>query len=298
MRIFVTGASGFIGSAIVKKLQARGYDVLGLARSDASAEKLQQQEVRVIRGDLEDTASLRSAVEQSDGVIHVGYIHDFSRMDYAAEVDQRAILTMGEVLAGSNRPLVVTSGTALVSPGQLAVEQTRPAIGPHPRSNSNVAALTLADRGVRVSLVRLPPTVHGAGDHGFVPMIINMAKEKGAAVYIGDGANRWPAVHRDDAAELFCLAAEHAAAGTILHAVQEEGIPFRHIAETIGAGLALPVKSLTLEEAREWLGWMAFFASMDNPASSAWTRQAFNWQPDGPGLLQDMRETTYFREIM
>jgi len=248
----------------------------------------------VMRGDLEDIASLRSAVEQSDGVIHAGYIHDFSRMDHAAAIDQQAILAMGEVLAGSNRPLVVTTGTALVSPGRLAVEQTQPVSGGHPRSDSNIAALALADKGVRVSLVRLPPTVHGAGDHGFVPMIINLAKEKGAAVYIGDGANRWPAVHRDDAAELFCLAAEHAEAGTILHAIQEEGIPFRQIAETIGAGLSLPVKSLSMEEAKEWLGWMAFFASIDNPASSEWTRQTFNWQPTGPGLLQDMREAGYF----
>lgn len=294
MRLFVTGASGFIGSAIVKKLQARGVDVLGLARSDASAEKLHQQGVQVMRGDLEDIASLRSAVEQSDGVIHAGYIHDFSRMDHAAAIDQQAILAMGEVLAGSNRPLVVTTGTALVSPGRLAVEQTQPVSGGHPRSDSNIAALALADKGVRVSLVRLPPTVHGAGDHGFVPMIINMAKEKGAAVYIGDGANRWPAVHRDDAAELFCLAAEHAEAGTILHAIQEGGIPFRQIAETIGAGLSLPVKSLSMEEAKEWLGWMAFFASIDNPASSEWTRQTFNWQLTGPGLLQDMREAGYF----
>lgn len=294
MRLFVTGASGFIGSAIVKKLQARGVDVLGLARSDASAEKLHQQGVQVMRGDLEDIASLRSAVEQSDGVIHAGYIHDFSRMDHAATIDQQAILAMGEVLAGSNRPLVVTTGTALVSPGRLAVEQTQPVSGGHPRSDSNIAALALADKGVRVSLVRLPPTVHGAGDHGFVPMIINMSKEKGAAVYVGDGANRWPAVHRDDAAELFCLAAEHAEAGTILHAIQEEGIPFRQIAETIGAGLSLPVKSLSMEEAKEWLGWMAFFASIDNPASSEWTRQTFNWQPTGPGLLQDMREAGYF----
>ncbi|WP_345830278.1 SDR family oxidoreductase (plasmid) [Pantoea sp. BRR-3P] len=294
MRIFVTGASGFIGSAIVKKLQTRGYEVLGLARSDASAEKLQQQGVQVVRGELEDVASLRNAVEQSDGVIHAGYIHDFSRMDHAAEVDQRAILAMGEVLAGSNRPLIVTTGTALVSPGQLATEHIRPVAGAHPRSNSNVAALAMADRGVRVALVRLPPTVHGAGDHGFIPMIINMAKEKGAAVYVGEGENRWPAVHRNDAAELFCLAAEKAEAGAILHAVQEEGIPFRQIAETIGAGLALPVKSLTLEEAKAWLGWMAFFASTDNPSSSAWTRQTFGWQPTEPGLLQDMRGAGYF----
>jgi nucleoside-diphosphate-sugar epimerase len=294
MRIFVTGASGFIGSAIVKKLQARGYQVQGLARSEASAEKLHQQGVQVIHGDLEDIARLQNAVEQSDGVIHAGYIHDFSRMDYAAEVDQRAILAMGDVLKGSDRPLIVTSGTALVSPGSLATEHIRPMPGAHPRSNSNVAALTLADRGVRVALVRLPPTVHGAGDHGFIPMIINMAKEKGAAVYIGEGENRWPAVHRDDAAELFCLAAEHAKPGAILHAVQEEGISFREIAETIGAGLALPVKSLTLEEAKTWLGWMAFFAATDNPSSSAWTRETFNWQPNGPGLLHDMREAGYF----
>ncbi len=294
MRIFVTGASGFIGSAIVKKLQARGYDVLGLARSEASAEKLQQQNVQVIRGDLQDIASLRHAVEQSDGVIHAGYIHDFSRMDHAAEVDQQAIVAMGEILAGSDRPLIVTSGTALVAPGQLATEQIPPRAGAHPRSNSNIAALALADRGVRVALVRLPPTVHGAGDRGFVPMLIAMAKEKGAAVYVGDGENRWPAVHRDDAAELFCLAAEQAEAGAILHAVQEEGIPFRQIAETIGAGLELPVKSLTPDEARSWLGWMAFFAATDNPSSSAWTRQTFGWQPTGPGLLQDMRESGYF----
>ncbi|WP_343550629.1 SDR family oxidoreductase [Pantoea sp.] len=294
MRIFVTGASGFIGSAIVKKLQARGYQVQGLARSDASAEKLQQQGVQVIRGDLEDLASLRNAVEQSDGVIHAGYIHDFSRMDHAAAVDLRAIQAMGDVLAGSNRPLIVTSGTALVSPGRLATEDIQPSAGVHPRSNSNIAALALADKGVRVALIRLPPTVHGAGDHGFIPMIINMAKEKGAAVYINQGENRWPAVHRDDAAELFCLAAEQAEPGAILHAVQEEGIAFRQIAETIGAGLSLPVKSLSAEEAKAWLGWMAFFAATDNPSSSAWTRKTFNWQPTGPGLLEDMREAGYF----
>ncbi|WP_416413409.1 SDR family oxidoreductase [Pantoea sp. App145] len=295
MRIFVTGASGFVGSAIVKKLHARGYQVLGLARSDASAEKLQLQGVTVIRGDLEDIASLRAAVQQSDGVIHAGYIHDFSRMDHAAAVDQRAILAMGEELAGSNRPLIVTSGTALVAPGRMATEQDPPAAGAHPRSDSNVAALALADKGVRVALVRLPPTVHGAGDHGFVPILINLAKEKGAAVYVESGENRWPAVNRFDAAELFCLAAEKAEAGTILHAVQEEGIAFRQIAETIASGLSLPVKSLTMDEAQSWLGWMARFAAIDNLASSEWTRKTFNWQPNGPGLLQDMRETDYFR---
>ena len=295
MRIFVTGASGFIGSAIVKKLQARGDDVLGLARSEASAEKLRQQGVEVIHGDLQDVASLRRAAEQCDGVIHTGYIHDFSRMDHAASVDQQAIVAMGDVLAGSQRPLIVTSGTALVASGQLATEQMRPRAGAHPRSHANVAALALADRGVRIALVRLPPTVHGVGDHGFVPMIIQQAKEKGAAVYIDSGENRWPAVHREDAAELFCLAVEKAQAGAILHAVQEEGIPFRQIAETIGAGLGLPVKRLTSAEARAWLDWMAFFAATDNPSSSAWTRQTFDWHPSGPGLLQDMREAGYFR---
>ena len=288
MRIFMTGASGFIGSAIVKKLQARGHDVLGLARSEAAANQLQQQNVQVIRGDLQDLASLRGAVEQCGGVIHAGYIHDFSRMEHAANVDQQAIVTMGEILAGSGRPLIVTSGTALVAPGQLATEQISPRAGAHPQSNANIAALALADHGIRVALVRLPPTVHGAGDHGFVPMIINKAKKKGAAVYIDSGENRWPAVHRDDAAELFCLAVEKAEAGAILHAVQEEGIPFRQIAEAIGAGLALPVKSLTSAEAREWLDWMAFFAVTDNPSSGTWTRQTFDWHPKGPGLLQDM----------
>lgn len=295
MRIFVTGASGFVGSAIVKKLHARGHAVLGLARSEASAAKLLQQGVTVLRGDLEDIASLRAAVRQTDGVIHAGYIHDFSRMDHAAAVDQQAILAMGEELAGSGRPLIVTSGTAMVAPGRLATEQDQPVAGAHPRSASNVAALALAEKGVRVALVRLPPTVHGAGDHGFVPMLITLAREKGAAFYVGSGENRWPAVNRFDAAELFCLAAEQAQAGAILHAVQEDGIPFRQIAATIASGLALPLKSLTLQEAQEWLGWMARFAATDNPTSSAWTRQTFNWQPDGPGLLQDMRETDYFR---
>lgn len=295
MRLFVTGASGFVGSAVVEKLLARGHQVLGLARNDEAAAKLRAAGVGVHRGSLEDHDSLREAAKATDGVIHTAFIHDFTRFQHSVEVDGRVISVLGDALAGSDRPLIVTSGTMLLPLNRLSTETDYAEPGRNPRASSDAIALAQAERGVRAALVRLPPTVHGAGDHGFIPMIIGMAKKNGAAVYIGEGENRWPAVGRYDAAELFCLAAEQAEAGTSLHAVQEEGIPFRKIAETIGAGLNLPVKAVSSEEAPKWLDWMTHFAAGDNPTSSHQTQQTFGWRPQGPDLLSDMRDSGYFR---
>lgn len=294
MRIFVTGASGFIGSAVVETLLKRGHHVVGLARSDAAAEQLNALGAEVTRGSLEDIASLQSAAEQADGIIHTAFVHDFSRFQHSVEVDQRAINGLGDALAGSNKPLIVTSGTMLLPLNHLATEQIPTEMGRNLRAMSDMAALALVERGIRSALVRLPPTVHGAGDHGFIPMLIALAKQNGVVVYIDEGENLWPAVHRYDAAKLFCLAVERAAAGTSLHAVQEQGVSFKQIAEVIGAGLNLPVKSVTLEEAPHYLRWMTHFVAANNPTSSRWTQETLGWLPSGPDLLSDLRNTDYF----
>jgi nucleoside-diphosphate-sugar epimerase len=294
MRVFVTGATGFIGSAIVPELLKAGHEVLGLARSDAGAKSLAAAGAKVQRGDLEDLDSLRTGAAASDGVIHAGFIHDFSRYKEVCEVDRRAIEALGSALAGSNRPLIVTSGTLLISPGRLVTEKDKRADTTVPRVSEETAA-SVAPRGVRVSVVRLPPTVHGDGDHGFVPILIGIAREKGVSAYIGDGLNRWPAVHRLDAAHLFRLVLEKGSAGANYHGVAEEGIAFRNIAEDIGRGLNVPIVNKSREEAATHFGWIAHFAGTDAPASSKLTQERLGWRPVQPKLLTDLERGTYFK---
>jgi nucleoside-diphosphate-sugar epimerase len=298
MRVFVTGATGFIGSATVRELIEAGHQVVGLARSDQAAAALEDAGAEVHPGSLEDLDSLRGAAAASDGVIHTAYIHDFSQMDNAAQVNQRAIETLGDALEGTGRPLVVTSGTALIKPGQLVTEDdmTEPGSGGHPRLDAEHTTIALAERGVRSSIVRPGASVHGEGDHGFVPFLIGVARAKGVSGYIGDGANRWPAVHRFDTAHLYRLALEQAPAGSVLHAVADEGVAARDIAEVIGRHLSLPVLSIAPEDAREHFDWMAGFWGIDAPASSALTRDRMGWTPVHPGLIADLEQGHYFVE--
>jgi nucleoside-diphosphate-sugar epimerase len=293
MRVFVTGATGFIGSAVVRELVDAGHQVLGLARSDAGAKSLIAAGAQVHRGSLEDLASLRSGAAAADGVIHTAFIHDFNNYAPAAEADRRAIETLGEALAGSDRPLIVTSGTLLAQRrGSLATEKD--VSDPNFPRKSEEAALALGAHGVRASVLRLPPSVHGNGDHGFVPRLIGIAQERGVSAFIGDGLNRWPAVHRLDAAHLFKLALEEGTAGSMYHGVADEGVPTREIAEAIGRGLNLPVVSKSGEEAAEHFGWIARFFAIDGPASSALTRERLRWRPVQPGLIADLSAAQYF----
>lgn len=291
MKLFVTGASGWIGSAVVPELLGAGHQVLGLARSDSSAEALARAGADVHRGDLEDLDSLRNGAKDADGVIHLAFRHDFTDYANAGELDRRAITTLGDVLADSGRPLVVTSGTGGHAPGEILTED-QPA-SPHSPRLSEQPALALVDRGVRVSIVRPAPSVHGNGDYGFVPTLIDVARAKGVSGYVGDGTNRWSAVHRDDAAVLYRLAVEKASAGTVLHAIGEGAVATRDIAESIGAHLGVPVTSIAPENAIEHFGWIGGFFALDIPASSAITRQKFGWQPTGIGLIEDL-EAHYF----
>jgi nucleoside-diphosphate-sugar epimerase len=296
MKVFVTGASGFIGSAIVRELLAAGHQVLGLARSDAAAASIASAGGDVHRGSLDDLDSLRSGAAAAEGVIHNAFVHDYSNYAAAAETDRRAIEALGAELAGSDRPLVVTGGTAGRAPGRLLTEMdTRDENAPPPSRFSEETALALAPHGVRAVVVRLAPSVHGEGDHGFVPALINIAREKGVSAYPGDGSNRWAAVHRLDAAHLFRLALENAQAGSRFHGVGDKGIPVRDIAEVIGRRLKVPVVSLSVEKAGEHFGFLGVLFSLDIPASSALTQQWLGWHPVQPGLLADLDQDYYFK---
>jgi nucleoside-diphosphate-sugar epimerase len=307
MKIFVTGASGWIGSAVVPELLEAGHDVMGLARSDASADKLDAAGAGIVRGDLDDPETLAKAANDSDGVIHLAFQHDIAFGDgnfaAAGAADRRAVEAMGATLAGSDRPFVLASGVAGLSIGRPATEDDGlvpsamlRAAPPGVRQATALLALSLRGVGVRSSVLRFAPTVHGDGDNGFIATYVGVAREKGVSGYVGDGAHRWPAVHRSDAAQLARLAVETAPAGTVLHAVGDEGVPFRDIAEAIGRGVGVPTRSIAPEEALEHFGPLGLFAGMDFPASSAITRELLGWSPTGPTLIEDLEEGHYFQQ--
>ncbi len=295
MKVFVTGASGFVGSAVVPELLAAGHQVVGLARSDASAAAIASTGAEVLRGSLADLDVIRKGAEEAEGVIHCAFIHDFSNFAASAEADRLAIEAIGTALAGSHRPFIVTAGTAGLALGRLLTEEDgiNP-LAPSTGRASESLGLSLAAQGIRVSAMRLPPSVHGEGDHGFVPGLINIARAKGVSAYPGEGSNRWASGHRLDAARLYRLALETAPAGSRLHAVGDEGVTSREIAEVIGRHLNLPIVSIPLEQTAEHFGFLGAFFALDMPASSALTQQRFDWHPTQPGLIADLEQGHYF----
>ena len=297
MNVFVTGATGFIGSAVVRELQEAGHGVLGLARSDASAAELELRDVEVHRGDVTDVESLAAGARSADGVVHTAFIHDFSAYEENTRVDRRAVEALAAALEGTGKPFVATSGTSVLTPGRFGTEDDAPdpASPGSPRARSE-AALPFSERGVRTSVIRLPPTVHGRGDTAFIPAVVGIARRTGVSAYVGDGTNRWPAVHRLDAARLFRLALEGAEPGSRLHGVAEEGVPLREVAEAVGAGLRVPTQSVSPDEAADHFGWLGGFLAVDNPTSSAITRERLGWSPQEAGLIADLRGGSYFDE--
>lgn len=295
MRVFVTGASGWIGSAVTAELIEAGHEVVGLARSDASAAAISAAGGQVQRGDITDLDSLRAGAEGADGVIHTAFIHDFSAMESAAAVDFEAVKLFGDLLEGTGKPLVIASGIL----GAVSAETDR--IDPEtfwsPRGLTEVTELAFADRGIRSSVVRLAPTVHGEGDHGFISVLAGIDREKGTAAYVGDGTTRWPAVHRLDAAHLFRIGLEDAPAGTVLHAIGEEGVRMLDIAEAIGRQLDVPLQSIPADDAPEHFGWLGRFLALDSTATSAITQERFGWKPTHPTLLEDIEAGYYTRAL-
>jgi nucleoside-diphosphate-sugar epimerase len=294
MRILVTGASGWIGSASVKELISAGHHVLGLARTDESADKVAKLGAEVVRGSLDDLVGLRTAAALADGIVHLGYNHDFSQMAVAARTDRAAIEAFADVLQGTGGPLLIASGTLGLAPGRVGTEEDMPRATVHPRVANAAHTLDLAARGIRSMVVRFAPTVHGAGgDHGFVAVLARIAREKGLSGYIGEGQNHWPAVNRLDAGKLVQLAVDKATPGSVLHAVAEEGVATRDIATALGQFLSVPVESIPADRAQAHFDWLGMFFGADAPASSARTRSLLGWEPTQPTLLEDIEAGHY-----
>jgi nucleoside-diphosphate-sugar epimerase len=297
MHVFVTGATGFVGSEVTRQLIAAGHRVTGLTRSEKSAEALERAGGMPLRGELTDLDILSRGAREADATIHTAFIHDFANFANSLEVERKVIGNFGNALEGSGKPFLMTSGIGLLSQGRVVTEEDAAATSGHAsvRGSIETLALTFADRGIRVGAVRLPPSTHGNHDHGFVPILIDMARKQGKSAYIGEGQNKWPAVHVRDAARVYLLALEKGQSGDRYHPVGDAGIPFKAIAEKIGENLGVPVVSVPKDKAQEHFGWFAGFAQFDVPASHEITSRKLDWQPKEIGLLEDMETGTYFR---